>query len=256
VTVDQSSAVARLSGKLDAFLLVRGEQGVDLGFNEIHAHVDVVVGEHTLEDDGDGIPGLVDRQEDDHGSGDGTPGEGNANPEVEVALVEDTATGRRTAARREGQARPDNNHDEGEANTPLLDPGEGIGELLRVGFSVFIEFRKLVVDELDAVVQRAEVKVLRVLEGERRVDNTRRADGNNVTGKHRVVHTESVNSDGAFETSGNGDPGDETEDETGDGADDGAGAVRLVPGEDEGDRHDGGTDEDTHHEVDKAEGKL
>ena len=256
MTVDQSSAVARLSGKLDAFLLVRGEQGVDLRFNEIHAHVDVVVGEHTLEDDGDGIPGLVDRQEDDHGGGDGTPGEGNANPEVEVALVEDTATGRRTAARREGQARPDNNHDEGEANTPLLDPGEGIGELLRVGFSVFIEFRKLVVDELDAVVQRAEVKVLRVLEGERRVDDTRRADGNNVTGKHRVVHTESVNGDGAFETGGNGDPGDETEDETGDGADDGAGAVRLVPGEDEGDRHDGGTDEDTHHEVDKAEGKF
>jgi len=255
VTVDQTSTVARLSGKLDVFLLVRSEQGVDLGFNEIHAHVHVIVGEHTLENDGDGIPGLVDRQENNHSGGDGTPGEGDANPEVEVALVEDTATGAGTAASREGQARPDDNHDEGEANTPLLDPGEGVSELLRVGFSVFLEFRKLVIDELDAVVQRAEVKVLRVLEGERSVDDTRRADGNNVTGKHWVVHAESINGDGAFETSGNRDPGDKTEDETSDGADDGASAVRLVPGEDEGDRHDGGTDEDTHHEVDKAEGK-
>ena len=54
---------------------------------------------------------------------------------------------------------------------------------------------------------------------------------------------------------GDGDPGDETEDLTCDGADDGALAIRLVPSQDEGDRHDGGTDEDTHHEVDKAEGE-
>ena len=66
---------------------------------------------------------------------------------------------------------------------------------LRVGVFVFVEFRKLVVDELDALVQGAEVKVLRVLVGHDRVDDTGRADGDDVTGEHRVVLTEGLDGD-------------------------------------------------------------
>ena len=58
-----------------------------------------------------------------------------------------------------------------------------VRELLRVGVFVFVKFRKLIVDELDALVQGVEVEVLRVHVGHDRVDDTGRADGDDVTAR-------------------------------------------------------------------------
>jgi hypothetical protein len=206
---DEFRTVTRLLRQLLGGLRgARREKRVDLAFDDVHAHVHIVVGEHTLQDDGDGIPRFVHRQEDDHRGGDGTPGKGDTDPKVEVTLVEDTAARGGATARREREDRPEDNHDDGEADAPLLNPRKRGLKLLRVGIFILIEFRKLVIDELNAVIQCAEVKVLRILEGHDRVDNARGANGDNVTGEHRVVHTERVDGDVVVQALSGDDPGD------------------------------------------------
>mmetsp|Transcript_9057 Transcript_9057/g.41183 ORF Transcript_9057/g.41183 Transcript_9057/m.41183 type:complete len:746 (-) Transcript_9057:32-2269(-) len=254
---EKLGAVAWSLGELVAALaeVARLEEGVKLGIDDVHAKVNVVVGDQAGKGVGDLGPRLVHGEADDDDGGDGTPDKSDGNPEVEVALVEDTAAGGSAATREEREARPDDDHDEGEAPAPLLNPLEVLLEDLGVGVLVVLERGESVIDELNASVEGAEVEVLGGHEGHGGVDETGGADGHDVTGEHGVVHAESVDVDLALEAGGSGDPGDETEDETGDGAADGAGGVRLVPGEHEGDGHDGGTDEDTHHEVDEAKGE-
>jgi len=256
VAGDELRTVTRLLRQLLGRLRgARREKRVDLAFEDIHAHVHVVVGEHALQDDGDGIPRFVHRQEDDHRGGDGAPREGDANPKVEVTLVEHTAACGGAATRREREDRPEDNHDEGEANAPLLDPRERGLELLRIGIFILFEFRKLVVDELNAIVQRAEVKVLRILEGHERVDDARGANGDDVTGEHRVVFAERLDGDRLVQALSGDDPRDQAKNLAADGADDGTLGVRLVPSQNERDGHDGGADEDAHHEVHETEGQ-
>ena len=92
-----------------------------------------------------------------------------------------------------------------------------------------------------------------------RADNTGHADRHDVTGQHRVVAAQSVQVNGAvlsvrisFEERTDN-PGDQTADLTDDGTSNGTTRRGVLPGQHKGNRHDGGADEDTHHQVDKAQ---
>ena len=114
-------------------------------------------------------------------------------------------------------------------------------------------------DKLDVSVELAEVVILRIDElGVDVVDEARAQDGNEVTGEHDGVATKGGDGDGTALDLGTDHPAGKSEDKSRPGGDDGASAGGLVPGHQVPKGNDGGSDHDTHEEVDptKVEADL
>merc|ERR1711966_243788 len=132
-------------------------------------------------------------------------------------------------------------------------------EASNIAWSLRIQLWKLVIDQSDAILQGVEVEVLRVHHGDDRADDTGHANRHDVTGQHRVATTQSVQINGtvlavsiSFE-GGADNPGNHRADLADDGTGDGASRRGVLPGQHKGNRHDCGADEDTHHQIDKAQ---
>ena len=106
-------------------------------------------------------------------------------------------------------------------------------------------------DKLDVGVELAEVIILGINElGVNVVDEARAQDGNKVTGEHDRVATKGGDGDGTALDLGTDHPAGKSEDKSRPGGDDGTSTRGLVPGHQVPEGNDGGSDHDTHEEVD------
>mmetsp|Transcript_20505 Transcript_20505/g.43423 ORF Transcript_20505/g.43423 Transcript_20505/m.43423 type:complete len:475 (-) Transcript_20505:217-1641(-) len=107
---------------------------------------------------------------------------------------------------------------------------------------------------MNVFIEGGEIVVLRIDElGVNVVNDSRTKNCNQVSREHNLVGTESGDSDGSSLDFGSDEPADEGENESGPGGDDGSGTGGFGPGHHVPEGDDGGSDDDSHEEVDPAE---
>mmetsp|Transcript_1147 Transcript_1147/g.2457 ORF Transcript_1147/g.2457 Transcript_1147/m.2457 type:complete len:151 (-) Transcript_1147:201-653(-) len=107
---------------------------------------------------------------------------------------------------------------------------------------------------MNVFIEGGEIVVLRIDElGVNVVNDSRTKNCNQVSREHNLVGTESGDSDGFSLDFGSDEPADEGENESGPGGDDGSGTGGFGPGHHVPEGDDGGSDDDSHEEVDPAE---
>ena len=180
---------------------------------------------------------------DDEGSTE-TPGDGNQNPEGEVALGEHSS--------RYGKEGPDEDQNQSQGVTTAGNPALGTAQQNWVLFFGG-QTTHILLDEGDVLVKLGEVVILGI--NEHRVDvvdDGRGEDSDQVTRKHDFVGTESGNANFTRLDLGGNDPTNNGQNKSDPSGDDGTGSGGLLPGHEVPQGNDGGSDNDTHEKVDPS----
>lgn len=199
---------------------------------------------HSRKSSGDLFRTFDQRQEGDDDSSTKSPSNGDQDPEGKVVFGENTG--------RDRKERPDDNQDQGQDVSTAGDPAFGTtkhGRVLLGGTqTTFVLF-----DQGNCRIQGGEVVFLGIDElGVDIVDQTRRKDGDEVTGKHDLVGTKSGDGDRSRLDLSSNEPSSNGQDQTTPCGDDGTGSRGLVPGHQVPQRNDGRSNNNSHEKVDPS----
>mmetsp|Transcript_1727 Transcript_1727/g.2334 ORF Transcript_1727/g.2334 Transcript_1727/m.2334 type:complete len:223 (+) Transcript_1727:385-1053(+) len=202
-------------------------------------------GSHSVQNGHDVIRRLHQRQDGDDERGSETPRDGNQHPESKVGLREDT--GGNT------QQGPDEDKDQSQHVSASSNPDVST---LQLGGILFFgaQAAQIFLHKLDVGVELCEVVVLRVNEhGVDEMNDSAHANGDQVSGEHDLVGTESSDGDLSGLDLSCDQPANHSEDKTEPGCDDSTGSRCLLPGHHVPKRNDSTSDYDSHEEVDPSQ---
>mmetsp|Transcript_16944 Transcript_16944/g.48972 ORF Transcript_16944/g.48972 Transcript_16944/m.48972 type:complete len:275 (+) Transcript_16944:424-1248(+) len=181
------------------------------------------------------------RQDGDDDGGAESPADGDEDPEGEVVLGEDS--------RGDREKGPDDDQDDGQDVAAAGDPTMGAAELVRI-LLLLSQSAQVLLDQVDIRVQLGEIVLLRIEElAVDEMNDSGAEDGHQIPAQHDLVGAQRRDRNLAALDRGPDQPGDDGQDQTGPGGDDGALAGRAAPRHHIPQGEHGAANDDAHEQV-------